>query len=271
MKKITRFGISALLAVLCLTGCLKDDTQSPCGAAQTGGIRLILAIGDMRDEEIVTRSAVSTKECTITKLSVLLFDKSTGKFKESEEIDIRTQLSGSNGDKLRTLAVNLTPEEGDKLVVVANYVRNGTLTEGSSTTADINSVYKSSFNSEFMPFDEGLPMSGETTYSDSGVTCRLYHSVAKVQVRLADGLTLDGQAVTTDNSSWGIGNYLLVTSALVYGQPTGTIALNPGIKESDFTDRTPQNTIDDASSQDERVMNWSNIPMRSMPSNRRWI
>ncbi len=255
MKKITRYGISALLAVLCLTGCLKDDTQSPCGAAQTGGIRLTLAIGDMRDEEIVTRSAVSTQECTITKLSVLLFDKSTGKFKESEEIDIRTQLSGSNGDKLRTLTVNLSPAVGDKIVIVANYEQNGTLTEGNSTTADINSVYKSSFNSEFMPFDEGLPMSGETTYSDSGVTCWLYHSVAKVQVRLADGLTLDGQAVTTDNSSWGIGNYLLVTSALVYGQPTGTIALNPGIKESDFTDRTPQNTIDDASSQDESVMN----------------
>lgn len=260
MKKITRFGISALLAVLCLTGCLKDDTQSPCGAAQTGGIRLTLAIGDMRDEEIGTRSAVSTKECTITKLSVLLFDKSTGKFKESEEIDIRTQLSGSNGDKLRTLAVNLTPEEGDKLVVVANYEQNGTLTEGSSTTADINSVYKSSFNSEFIPFEEGLPMSGETTYSDSGVTCRLYHSVAKVQVRLADGLTLDGQAVTTDNSSWGIGNYLSLTSALVYGQHEGTIALNPGITESDFGSRRPLNTIDDASSQDESIMNRGYLP-----------
>lgn len=113
MKKITRYGISALLAVLCLTGCLKDDTQSPCGAAQTGGIRLTLAIGDMRDEEIATRSVVSNQECTITTLSVLLFDKSTGKYKKGEEIDTQTQLSGSNGDKLRTLTVNLSPAVGD--------------------------------------------------------------------------------------------------------------------------------------------------------------
>ena len=133
MNRITIYGFFALMALSLFTGCLKDDTEYPYGPHAGDGISLNLAIGDMRDEEIATRSAVSNSECKIRNLSVLLFDKSTGKYKESEEIDIRTQLSGANGDKLRTLTMNLLPTEGDKIVVVANYERKGSLTENTST------------------------------------------------------------------------------------------------------------------------------------------
>ena len=255
MNRITIYGFFALMALSLFTGCLKDDTEYPYGPHAGDGISLNLAIGDMRDEEIATRSAVSNSECKIRNLSVLLFDKSTGKYKESEEIDIRTQLSGANGDKLRTLTMNLLPTEGDKIVVVANYERKGSLTENTSTVADINSVYTGSFNSVFFPFDDGLPMSGEVIYSGNDVTCRLYQSCAKVQVRLADGLTLDGKAITIDNTDFGTANYLMANSVLVYGQPTGPIALNEGVEESDFSIRRPINTIDNTTWQKEEVMN----------------
>ncbi len=253
MKRITIYGFSALMTLSLLAGCVKDDRFF--GTPQADGTQVNLAVGDMRDEEIATRSAVSKQECMIWNLSVLLFDKSTGKYKEGEEVDVRTQLSGSNGDRLRTLTMNLLPAAGDRIVVVANYERKGALTEGSSTVADINSVYMGSMNSVIYPFDDGLPMSGEMIYSDSDVTCRLYHSCAKVQVRLADKLTVDGKAVTIDNTSFGIVNHLMANSVLVYGRPEGPIALNEKVEESDFTQRTPINTIDDATWKQEAVTN----------------
>ena len=230
IKQKHLFTVVTLL--LLSTGCLHDDTQSDCSVLPSANLRLNLAIGDLRDEKIATRSVSTMDECKIGNLTVLLFDAATGRYKEGGEIDIAQWLSGSNGDRQRTLTAPILPLEGDRIVVLANYTTEaGRILDGNSTVESINERYRIGANG----------MSGEVVFREADkeqLICRLYHATAKVRVELAPDLAEHSEeqlAALLKKGRCGIVNTLRDGSGLIYGSVSAEpIPFREDLSEENF-------------------------------------
>lgn len=202
-------SFSVLVAVLLLSGCQKDAPLDIPDRQEE--MRLVLSLDDQ--DEISTYSAATTNECLIDDVVVLLFDGTTDKYLKGACIaSTSDKITGNNGDKLRTVTINLGPKPGDKIVVLVNSGKTTIpLIPGTSTRDNINDLFPlrslAALNLDLSESGKQMPMSGEVTYNGSGqVTCPLRRSVAKVEVVLANDLDDPYGIFVPGQGYWFMGN-----------------------------------------------------------------
>lgn len=177
-----------ILGAAAFGSCVKEDISGP-SVSQDGRRQISLQFSEA--EEVETYSVASTNERTISDVYVAVFDGTSGKYKDSERIptkDIDSYVTG-NGTQTPTINTVADMAEGDKVVVLinANLPRNPRFDSG-HTVDDINTVVPSTqwkFSQNGNNSGKGMPMSGEVVWSNSAPpVCRMYRSVAKIQVAL---------------------------------------------------------------------------------------
>ena len=196
-------------AVFC--GCSQDDLLGPA-TPQDGRLPIPLRFVDA--EKVETYSVASENERMISDAYVVVFDGSTGKYKDMEKVEAGVYITG-NGTQTPTINTIAEILDGDKVVVLinSNYPRNPRFND-THTVSDINTIIPSaqwSFSQSGADSGKGMPMSGEVTWSNATPpVCQVSRAVAKIQVALAGDLTskdVTGKFTTaTDAVQWAICN-----------------------------------------------------------------
>lgn len=209
MKRL--FIITAMvLGTVAFGGCAKDDLSGP-DVLQDGRRKISLQFTEA--EEVETYSTASTNERTISDVFVVVFDGASGKYKDMEKI--YDEYIFGNGTQTPTINTIADIAENDNIVVLinTNAPRNPRFTKN-HTVDDINTVVPSTqwkFGQSGDNSGKGMPMSGEVVWSNATPpVCRMYRSVAKIQVALAADLASKDATgkftAATDAVQWAICN-----------------------------------------------------------------
>jgi len=226
--------------LIVLAGCMSEDISNVCpgGDAQTS-----IPLSISNTEEVAVRSIATANERVIEDAYVLVFDAATNKYKAGERVDVSAQLQ-NNGQQKPVLQTNLNIYKGSKVVVLANTGCTFTtipLTEGVSTTDDINAAFPSDgWDINRSQPDEGkaMPMSGIMTYG-TDTECKMIRSVAKIEIVFSG--TLAQNDVTgqfrwdNKNMLFGVYRVLNPTKGLIYSPDYTSGVITPaGIVDGDF-------------------------------------
>ena len=203
MKNIVRHIFSALLCGTLLSGCTKDDTQTPAAVK-----RDILQLSVPGQATVSVYSTEDENECRLFNYWMLVFRSGALVHKQTEASVAPT----ANGTTSPSIVLDsFQPAPGDMIYVVANapagLAANLNGLSAGSTESGLSSrlIFANPVFSQKTQPATGQPMFGKTEWTDAGQNvCLMVRALAKITVEVEPALSSPGERWADKTLQWEI-------------------------------------------------------------------
>lgn len=203
MKNIVRHIFSALLCGTLLSGCMKDDTQTPAAVQ-----RDILQLSVPGQTTVSVYSTEDENECRLFNYWMLVF-RSGALVHKQTEASVAPTANGTTSPSI--VFDNFLPTQGDVIYVAANAPAGLAANLNGFSVGSPESSLSSQLISANPVFSQktqpatGQPMFGKTEWTDAGQNvCLMVRALAKITVKVEPALLSSGGRWADKTLKWEI-------------------------------------------------------------------